>query len=280
MSISERFRPTDSPSKQKSRGVEAPVISLRQVSLQYRTKSGPLQAIDEVSLEVERNDFVSVIGPSGCGKTTLLKIVSRVLRPGSGIVELDGIPIEKVDLTGKLSYVFQSPLLLPWRSALKNVLLPLEVLDKKVGPEHVRKAKEMLTLTGLERFMDSHPHELSGGMQQRVSLARALVVHPKILLMDEPFGALDEITREMMQEELLRIWERTRNTILFITHNIHEAVLLSDRVVVLSQRPGTVIETIDIDLARPRDEAVRGDPRFHELVAHLRELLRERTGAR
>lgn len=253
---------------------QAPLIDLENVSLHYRTKAGVVQALSEVSMSVSHNEFVSVIGPSGCGKTTLLKIISKVLRVSSGNVRINGIPLGRVDLTGKLSHVFQRPLLLPWRSALKNVLLPLEVTHSRLREEDIDRAKRMLILTGLESFEGMAPHELSGGMQQRVSLARALVIEPEILLMDEPFAAIDEITRETMQGELLRIWQNTRNTILFITHNIEEAVLLADRVVVLSARPGTVVKTLDVDLPRPRSEGVREAPRFREMVKALRNLLR------
>lgn len=254
------------------------MLDIDSVDLHYKSKSGPIPALSNVSLKVERDAFVSVIGPSGCGKTTLLKIVSRVLKVTRGSVRIDGDPIEKIDLTGRLSYVFQRPLLLPWRSALANVLLPLEILHGRLGEEHRERGRRMLKLTGLEQFANAAPHELSGGMQQRVSLARALVIEPQILLMDEPFSALDEITREVMQEELLRIWQQTRNTILFITHNIEEAVLLSDRVVVLSKRPGTVLDSLDVDIPRPRGESIREHPRYREIVKELRELLRHPEG--
>lgn len=253
---------------------QPPVIDLENVSLQYSTKAGVVEALSGVSMNVSRNEFLSVIGPSGCGKTTLLKIISKVLRVSSGSVRINGTPLDKVDLTGELSYVFQRPLLLPWRSALKNVLLPLELVHGGLKEEHIDRAKRMLDLTGLASFEDMAPHHLSGGMQQRVSLARALALEPKILLMDEPLAALDEITRESMQGELLRIWYQTRNTILFITHNIEEAVLLSDRVVVLSSRPGTVVKTLTVDLPRPRSEDIREAPEFRKLVKELRSLLR------
>lgn len=254
---------------------EGPLLQVRDVGVTYFSEKGAVEALSGVSLDVSENSFVSVIGPSGCGKSTFLKVVSKVLRPTTGSLHVWGVDLTEADLTGALSYVFQRPLLLPWRTALGNVLLPLEVLhDGANRAEHEEKARDVLQLTGLDDFRDKLPHELSGGMQQRVSLARALVVEPKLLLMDEPFGALDEITREAMQEELLRIWERTRNTILFITHNIQEAVLLSDQVVVMSKRPGRVLKIENIEFDRPRDESLRDASRYHEMVHDIRELLR------
>lgn len=249
-------------------------IAMENVSLNYLTKAGLVHALDDVSLDVRPRSFVSVIGPSGCGKTTLLKIVSRILPPSKGRVLLGGVDLQKADLSGTLSHVFQKPLLLPWRTALENVLLPLEVMNGRLSSDDVNKARGTLELTGLGGFADKMPHELSGGMQQRVSLARALVIEPAVLLMDEPFSALDEITREAMQEELLRVWQTTRNAILFITHNIPEAILLSDQIVVMSGQPGSIIRTIDVHLARPRDAAVRSSVEFRKLIDELRELLR------
>jgi NitT/TauT family transport system ATP-binding protein len=232
-----------------------------------------VEALADIGLAVEPNAFVSVIGPSGCGKSTLLKIVCGVLRQSSGEVRIDGRPLQRADISGRFGFVFQRPLLLPWRSALSNVLLPLEVVRSRVGAAERAKACEFLDLVGLADFGDASPHELSGGMQQRVALARALVIEPEILLMDEPFSALDEITREAMQAQLLEIWQQTRTTVLFVTHHIEEAVLLSERVVVLSNRPGTVVRTIDVDLPRPRDAEIREDPRFRQIVRELRSLL-------
>ena len=188
---------------------------------------------------------------------------------------LDGRPLEETDLSGKIGYVFQRPLLLPWRTALGNVLLTMEVARKDMRPEQrLAEARRWLSLTGLAGFEDRLPHELSGGMQQRVSLSRALAFRPPILLMDEPFAALDEITREAMQEELLRLWSVTESTVVFVTHSISEAVLLSERVIVMTARPGRVDEIIDVPFARPRGEELRGSPRFTELVQHIRHKLR------
>jgi NitT/TauT family transport system ATP-binding protein len=205
----------------------------------------------------------------------LLKVLSGVLRATKGRVLLDGLAIEEADLSGKVGYVFQRPLLLPWRTALENVLLTTEIARKDLSTkERIAEARRWLALTGLSGFEDRLPHELSGGMQQRVSLSRALAFQPPILMMDEPFAALDEITREAMQEELLRLWNMTKSTVIFVTHSISEAVLLSERVVVMTARPGRVDEIIDVPFPRPRGEELRGSHRFTELVQHVRHKLR------
>ncbi len=253
----------------------APHISIQGLDVRYRTRDGWVTALDGLDLEVPPRSFVSVVGPSGCGKTTLLKVVSGILRPSRGRVLLDGAPIETLRLEGQIGFVFQRPLLLPWRTALDNVVLASEIVQKTVPrSERVAEARRWLAITGLAGFEDRLPHELSGGMQQRVALSRALVFRPRILLMDEPFAALDEITREVLQGELLKIWSHVENTILFITHSISEAVLLSERVVVLSARPGRVLEILDIPFPRPRTEALRAEREFTELVEHIRGQLR------
>lgn len=251
--------------------------------MSYRGSSGKtVEALQDISFDVPAHSVVSVVGPSGCGKTTLLKLVSRVFSPTKGNVELEGVPIQQANLAGRLSYVFQKPLLLPWRSALANVLMPLEIVAGKIGPQEIQRAHDALHLTGLKGFEESYPSQLSGGMQQRVSLARALVIEPEVLLMDEPFSALDEITRESLQGELLRIWQSAKSAALFITHNVDEAVLLSDRVIVLSSRPGRIVRQIEIDLARPRDIEVRRSSRYRDLVDEVRSSLRhnEQVAAR
>jgi NitT/TauT family transport system ATP-binding protein len=232
-------------------------------------------ALQGISLAVAPRSFVSVVGPSGCGKTTLLKLVSGLLRPSSGRVLIDGQPLDAAGLAGQFGFVFQRPLLLPWRTTLDNVALSAEIVQKtRPRRDRLAEARRWLEIVGLAGFEDRHPHELSGGMQQRVSLCRALAFHPRILLMDEPFAALDEITREAMQDQLLKIWTHIENTILFITHSISEAVLLSERVVILTARPGRVQEILDIPFPRPRSEALRGDPRFTEIVQYIRGKLR------
>jgi NitT/TauT family transport system ATP-binding protein len=263
----------------------APHIHIEDLNLHYRTKgNGSVTALQGVTIDIAPRSFVSIVGPSGCGKTTLLKVLSGVLTPSSGKVLLDNAPIGETDLSGKVGYVFQRPLLLPWRTALDNVLLTTEITRKDIPLAQRRaEAREWLKLTGLAGFEDRLPHELSGGMQQRVSLSRALAFRPPILMMDEPFAALDEITRETMQEELLRLWSVTESTVIFITHSISEAVLLSERVIVMTARPGRVDETIDVPFPRPRDEELRGRPEFTGLVQHIRYKLhpkvRTETGA-
>src|SRR5574341_775226 len=254
---------------------DAPHIQIEGLDVRYRTRDGWVTALEGIDLEVAPRAFVSVVGPSGCGKTTLLKAVSGILRPSGGRVLLDGTPLGTAKIEGEFGFVFQRPLLLPWRTALENVALTSEIVQKsRPRAERLAEGRRWLELTGLKGFEDRYPHELSGGMQQRVSLSRALAFHPRVLLMDEPFAALDEITREAMQGELLKIWTHIENTILFITHSISEAVLLSERVVVLSARPGRVQEILDIPFPRPRTEALRGERAFTELVQYIRGKLR------
>ena len=234
-----------------------------------------MSALEDVSIEIPPRSFVSVVGPSGCGKTTLLKVISGVLRPSAGEVLIDDVPLPRADISGKIGYVFQRPLLLPWRTALENVALTSEIARKELArEERLAEARKWLALAGLAGFEDRLPHELSGGMQQRVSLSRALAFHPAILLMDEPFAALDEITREAMQDELLRLWKVTESSVLFVTHSIGEAILLSERVIVLSARPGRLDQIIDVPFPRPRDEELRGSPEFTRMVQHIRHKLR------
>jgi NitT/TauT family transport system ATP-binding protein len=252
-----------------------PHIVIKDLTLQYRTKGATVSALEGISIDIPPCSFISVVGPSGCGKTSLLKVLSGILGATRGSVLLDGVAIEKADLLGKVGYVFQRPLLLPWRTTLENVLLTTEIARKDLSPQQrVTEARKWLSLTGLSGFEDRLPHELSGGMQQRVSLSRALAFQPPILMMDEPFAALDEITREAMQDELLRLWNMTKSTVIFVTHSISEAVLLSERVIVMTDRPGRVDEIIDVPFPRPRGEELRGSPRFTELVQRIRHKLR------
>jgi len=254
---------------------EIPHISLRNVSVRYKSKRSNVLALDRISLEIPPRSFVGIVGPSGCGKTTLLKVLSRVLRPSSGEILLDDKPIETRNLSGEVGYVFQRPLLLPWRSAIDNAALTAEVARKDLTREQrLSEARRWLEVMKLGGFEDKLPHQLSGGMQQRVSLARALAVQPRILMMDEPFAALDEITRESLQEELLRLWGILDTTVLFITHSIGEAVLLSQKVVVMTPRPGRIAEIIDVPFAYPRDESIRGSVQFTRMVQDIRHMLR------
>jgi len=245
-------------------GAVPPVIALRGVGQRYRTigRAGPLHALSDVTLSVALGELVVVVGPSGCGKSTLLRIVAGLVRATAGTVEVEG----------RMGIVFQDPLLMSWRTAVDNVMLPIEILRRDRRAYRPR-ALELIRLVGLDGFQDRYPHELSGGMQQRVALARALVADPDVLLMDEPFAALDEITREQMSLELLRIWTETRKTVLFVTHSIAEAVFLADRVVVLSARPGMVRAVITIDLPRPRTAKLRGVQRYTEYCQEVREQL-------
>lgn len=246
-----------------------PLISIRNVKKTYRTRDTELEALGDVSFDLFSGEFVSIVGPSGCGKTTLLKILAGLLPKSGGEIVVDG---SSFDITREVGFVFQKPLLLHWRKILDNVLLPVEIL-KADRRAMTSRARELLALVGLEGFEDRYPNELSGGMQQRVSIARALIHDPKLLLMDEPFGALDAITRERLNLELLRIWGETRKTILFVTHGINEAVFLSDRVVVLTARPSRMAASLDIGLPRPRTQEARVLPEFGryalEIYKHL-----------
>jgi len=239
-----------------------------------------LEALRRLDLRVGRGEFVSVIGPSGCGKSTLLRIVGGLLEPTAGRVKIDGRSPLDAQKDKDIGLVFQDPSLLPWRTVLGNVRLPLEV-NRIDGRRPRFRPQELLELVGLSAFADYHPYQLSGGMQQRVAIARALVFQPSLLLMDEPFGALDEITRSAMRYELLRVWQTTRSdrpkTVLFVTHSIAEAIALSDRVVVLTPRPGQVRAVIDIELPRPRDESLERSSRFLDYAQELRNLLKEES---
>ncbi len=234
---------------------------------------GEVAALRNIDLSVEPGEFVSLIGPSGCGKSTLLRLVGDLLPPSRGEVTVNGKPPQQARIDRDYGMVFQSATLLEWRKILGNVALPLEIMGVDEA-ERTRRAREMLELVQLEQFADHYPWQLSGGMQQRVSIARALSFSPAILLMDEPFGALDEMTRERMQMELLRIWAETNTTIMFVTHSIPEAVFLSTRVVIMSPRPGEITEIVDIDLSQPRVFETREDQRFFALLTQVREGLR------
>jgi NitT/TauT family transport system ATP-binding protein len=235
-------------------------------------------ALQGIDLTIARGEFVSLIGPSGCGKSTLLRVIGDLIHPTEGQVLVNGKPAARARLDRDYGMVFQAPVLFEWRDIAGNVELPLEILGKPAS-ERKARAKEMLDLVDLGGFAGHSPSQLSGGMQQRVAIARALAFEPALLLMDEPFGALDEMTRERMNAEVLRIWERTGTTIVFVTHSIPEAVFLSSRVVVMSARPGRITKVIDVDLPRPRSEDTRESPRYFELVTDVRETLRQRDGA-
>jgi NitT/TauT family transport system ATP-binding protein len=236
------------------------------------------RALEGIDLDIGRGEFVSLIGPSGCGKSTLLRIVGDLISPSTGTVTVNGKTAERARRDRDYGMVFQAPVLFDWRTVEDNVKLPLEILGQDAATR-TKRAREMLELVELGDFLKHHPYQLSGGMQQRVAIARALAFQPSILLMDEPFGALDEMTRERMNGEVLRIWERTGTTILFVTHSIPEAVFLSSRVVVMSARPGRITRVIEIDLPRPRNEDTRETRRYFELVTAVREALRAGGGS-
>ena len=246
------------------------LIAYREVRKVYNPGAGEVMALDEFSLDVADGEFLTVVGRSGCGKTTLLKLTSGLLPPTSGSVHVAGKPVT-APLTN-IGIVFQAPVLLPWRKTLDNVLLQIEARNLDVNG-YRKRALELLELTGLKGFEDRYPSQLSGGMQQRVSISRALIHNPPLLLMDEPFGALDAITRDEMNLELLRIWNESKKTVLFITHSIPEAVFLGDRVIVMTPRPGKIAEILNIDLPHPRTTALRDHAKFIGYVKRIRERL-------
>lgn len=247
-------------------------VALMEVAKTFRTAERVTHAVDDVSFTAGRSEFVSLIGPSGCGKTTVMKMVGDLLAPTSGTITIGGGTTQEARKARKLGFVFQEATLLGWRTLIDNVALPLEVLREPKSVRHER-AGYLLDLVGLAGFENHYPDQVSGGMQQRASIARALSFSPSVLLMDEPFGALDLITRDRMCFELLRIWEEERKTVLFVTHSITEAVLLSDKVAIFSSRPSRIREYVEIDLPRPRTVEMRDDPRFHEYVREFRAML-------
>jgi len=247
------------------------VISLNRVTRIFNSRDGDqVTALQDVSLEIGRNEFITLVGPSGCGKSTLLRIVAGLILPTAGRASIGGEEI--TEPRAETGIVFQAPTLLPWASVLDNVLFPLRMMHR-IDSTSTDKAMALLKLVGLTGFEGKSPRELSGGMQQRVAICRALVHDPDILLMDEPFGALDALTREEMTMELLRIWSERPKTVLFVTHSITEAVVLADRVVVMSPRPGRIQEIIDIGLPRPRSFETEATPEFHEASQHIRQLI-------
>ncbi len=252
------------------RNGEAEII-IKNLSVLFSDKNGgePVTALKDINLEIRQGEFISLLGPSGCGKTTLLRTVADLQQPTSGSISVRGQSPREIRLQKKYGIVFQNPVLYDWRTVRRNVCMPMELMGIPKKDRTARVTK-MLELVGLMDFGRKYPHELSGGMQQRVGIARALAIKPEILLMDEPFSALDEFTKEKLHEDLLRIWKKTNKTILFVTHNIQEAVFLSDRVVVLSPHPGRVSAIIDINIARPRTLETKNTLEFNSLVARVR----------
>lgn len=244
------------------------MIELVSIKKTYRSSDGPVTAISDLTFSIPSGQFASIIGPSGCGKSTLLKMIGGLVDPSGGQILVDGRPLPTVPTQGKFSFVFQNPVMLPWRTVLENVELPQQILGR-----HNRDAAALLEIVGLKGFENKYPDELSGGMQQRAAIARALTFDPDVLLMDEPFGAVDELTRGELNFELLKLWKSIDVTLLFVTHSIEEAVFLSDRVIVLSERPAVLAADIEIPFERPRSRDIKEHPEFQEIVKCLREHL-------
>ena len=252
-----------------------PIVSLKNVNKVFNASgASETVALRDVNLDIQPREFVSLIGPSGCGKSTLLRTIGDLIEPSAGEVRVKNKTAHDARMARDYGMCFQAPVLFEWRSVRHNVELPLEVLGIPKA-ERAAKAREMLGLVELAKFENHYPWQLSGGMQQRVAIARALALRPELLLMDEPFGALDEITRERMNSELLRIWHDTGTSIVFVTHSIPEAVFLSTRVVIMSARPGRISEIIDVDLPYPRTVETREQPRYYALLTQVREALRK-----
>ena len=248
-----------------------PVISARELGLVFQTADQPVTALSGVNLAVEDGDFVSFIGPSGCGKTTLLRVIADLEQATSGAITVNGMSPAEARLNRAYGYVFQAPALYPWRTVEQNVGLPLEIMGLDRQAERIRRNLDLVNLTGFDK---KFPWQLSGGMQQRVSIARALAFDPKLLLMDEPFGALDEIVRDKLNQQLLELWDRTKKTVVFVTHSIPEAVFLSTRIVVMSPRPGRIIDVIETRFPRNRTLDIRETPEFLAVAHRVREGLK------
>ncbi|MBO9419012.1 MULTISPECIES: ABC transporter ATP-binding protein [Stappiaceae] len=249
------------------------VIDIDNLSLTFETNDGPVHALSDIDLKIEEGDFVSFIGPSGCGKTTLLRVIADLERPTAGSITVNGVSPEEARLNRAYGYVFQAAALYPWRTIAKNVALPLEImgLSREEQQQRIQKNMELVNLAGFEK---KYPWQLSGGMQQRASIARALAVEPDLLLMDEPFGALDEIVRDHLNEQLLQLWAKTNKTVVFVTHSIPEAVFLSTKIVVLCPRPGRIYDVIESDLPRDRNLDIRETPEFLKIAHRVREGLK------
>ncbi len=257
----------------QTRIADAPAIEIRDLSLIFATADTPVIALSNIDLSIKQGEFVSFIGPSGCGKTTLMRVIADLEHQTEGEVTVNGVSPQEARLARAYGYVFQAPALFAWRNVLRNVTLPLEIMGLP-RDECLRRAAKYLEMVGLTGFERKFPWQLSGGMQQRVSIARALCFEPQLLLMDEPFGALDEITRDHLNEHLIRLWEQTRKTVVFVTHSISEAVFLSTRIVVMSPRPGRIMEVIESSLPAKRTLDIRETPDFLDVAHRVREALR------
>ncbi len=250
------------------------IINAEGLNLIFETADVPVHALSDVDISINKGDFVSLIGPSGCGKTTLLRVIADLEKPTSGKIDIAGVSPETARLNRLYGYCFQAPVLYPWRSVIRNVMLPLELMGMSRG-ECEERAEKHLALVGLQGFERKFPWQLSGGMQQRASIARALCFDPELMLMDEPFGALDEITRDHLNEQFLRLWERTGKTVVFVTHSISEAVFLSNKIVVMSPRPGRILKIIENNLPKDRTLDFRDTTEFLEVAHQVRLALRE-----
>ena len=257
----------------QSRAADAPAVDIRNLSLIFATSDAPVIALSDVSLSIGKGEFVSLIGPSGCGKTTLMRVIADLEQQTEGEITVNGVSPQEARLARAYGYVFQAPALFAWRNVLRNVTLPLEIMGM-ARDEALRRAAKYLDMVGLNGFERKFPWQLSGGMQQRVSIARALSFEPHLLLMDEPFGALDEITRDHLNEHLIRLWEQTRKTVVFVTHSISEAVFLSSRIVVMSPRPGRIMQVIESTLPAKRSLDIRETPEFLDIAHRVRDALR------
>jgi NitT/TauT family transport system ATP-binding protein len=261
------------PGRHPASADRALAVDVRDVSLTFATSNGTVDALSRINLQIQNGEFVSFIGPSGCGKTTLLRLIADLEQPTSGSLSVNGIAPEQARLKRQYGYVFQAPALYPWRTLESNVMLPLEIMGYSAA-ERRERARRYLALVNLSGFERKFPWQLSGGMQQRASIARALSFDPALLLMDEPFGALDEISRDHLNEQLLRLWNKTGKTVVFVTHSIPEAVFLSTRIVVMSPRPGRIIDVIPCDSPRDRTLDIRETPEFIAIAHRVREGLR------
>lgn len=247
-------------------------IKLEEVGFSYDTKSSKLEVLDSISFSAKKNEFIAIIGPSGCGKTTLLKIMCGLIKPLKGKISIDKQTPEKARKKRMFGFVFQNESLLPWKTVLENVYLPMEIIKRK-KPAETEKYSQLLKLVGVSEFENYLPSQLSIGMKQRVAIARTLSFNPKILLMDEPFSALDEIRRDQLNYELLQIWKKIKHTIIFVTHSISEAIFLADKIIVLSKRPARVKEIVKVNLPRPRILEMKDSYEFIELKKHIRTIL-------
>ncbi len=266
-------KPSPMPQTSPAARAANAVIAIDRLGLTFTPNDGPVVALSDIDLNIGRGEFVSLIGPSGCGKTTLLRVIADLEKPTSGSISVNGVLPEQARQNRAYGYVFQAAALYPWRTIARNVALPLEImgLDKAEREKRVAANLAMVNLTGFER---KYPWQLSGGMQQRVSIARALAVEPELLLMDEPFGALDEIVRDHLNEQLLQLWAKTNKTVVFVTHSIPEAVFLSTKIVVMTPRPGKIHDVIDSDLPRERNLDMRETPEFLKIAHRVRAGLR------